>query len=245
MYGRMRALSGAKLSLLTRRGYGTHMDWTRYCLFEVQLVEKVRILLGDDHPLFLDGGRRLLEERYEIVGAARDGRALVETALRLKPDLVLLDISMPLLSGIEAASRIKASLPEVKVVFLTMHSEPAYLQAAFETGASGYVLKSAARQELLGAVQKVLEGNPGVSSGLSETWEHLRTPSQIAKSLKLSAREREVLQLISEGHSGKEIAGILNVSVKTVSYHRENIKRKLGVKTIAGLTRNAIASGHL
>ena len=208
-------------------------------------MKRARVLLGDDHPLFLEGSRALLEERYEIVGVVFDGRVLVDEALKLKPDLIILDISMPLLSGIEAASRIKASLPEVKVVFLTMHSEPAYLQAAFETGASGYVLKSAARQELLGAVQKVLEGNPGVSSGLSETWEHLRTPSQIAKSLKLSAREREVLQLISEGHSGKEIAGILNVSVKTVSYHRENIKRKLGVKTIAGLTRNAIASGHL
>jgi len=208
-------------------------------------MKKARILLGDDHPLFLEGSRALLEQRYEVVGVLYDGRALVDAALKLKPDLILLDISMPLLSGIEAASRIKASLPEVKLVFLTMHSEPAYLQAAFEAGASGYVLKSAARQELLGAIQKVLEGEPGVSSGLSETWTHLHNPDKIAKSLRLSPREREVLQLIAEGRSSKEIAGILNVSVKTVSYHRENIKRKLGVKTIAGLTRNALAAGLL
>src|SRR4029077_716374 len=103
-------------------------------------MKKARILLGDDHPLFLEGSRALLEQRYEVVGVLYDGRTLVDAALKLKPDLILLDISMPLLSGIEAASRIKASLPEVKLVFLTMHSEPAYLQAEFEAGASGYVL---------------------------------------------------------------------------------------------------------
>jgi two-component system nitrate/nitrite response regulator NarL len=126
-----------------------------------------------------------------------------------------------------------------------MHSEASYIQAAFEAGASGYVLKSAARQELLGAVQKVRDGHPIVSTGLLEAWEHLGNPGTIAKSLKLSSREREVLQLIAEGRSSKEIAGILNISVKTVSYHRENIKRKSGLKTIAGLTRNALAADFL
>ena len=189
------------------------------------------------------GRERVLAERYEIVGAVSDGRSLVEAALRLKPDLIVLDVSMPLLSGIEAACRIKASLPEVKLLFFTMHSERAYLQAAFEAGAAGYVLKSAGSEELLRAVQKVLKGQIYVSADLSGYWGHLRDPDRVAKALRLSSREREVLQLIAEGRSGKEIAGILGISVKTVSFHRENIKRKLGVRTIAGLTRNAIAGG--
>jgi two-component system nitrate/nitrite response regulator NarL len=165
----------------------------------------------------------------------------VEAALMLEVDLIVLDVSMPLLSGIEAAFRIKASLPATKLLFFTMHSEISYLQAAFEAGASGYVLKSAGNREILTAVEKVLEGQIYVSSDLSGYWEHLRVPAQAAKALRLSSREREVLHLIAEGRSSKEIAGILGVSVKTVSFHRENIKRKLGVRTIAGLTRNAIA----
>ena len=204
---------------------------------------KKRILLGDDHPLVLEGGQGLLAERYDIVGLEEDGRALVEAALRLKPDLVILDISMPLLSGVEAARRIRASLPKVKLLFLTMHAERTYLQAAFEAGADGYLLKSAARGELVGAAQKVLEGQTYISGELSGGWEHLRDADKIAKSFKLSPRQREILQLIAEGRSAKEIGGILNVSVKTVSFHKENIKRKLGVKTIAELTRNALAEG--
>jgi len=208
-------------------------------------VKTIRILLGDDHPVILDGGRALLGDRYEIVGVAADGRALVEAALKLQPDLILLDISMPLLSGIEAARRIKPSLPGVKLLFFSMHSERPYLQAAFEAGATGYVLKSTAREELKVAVQKVLEGQIYVSKGLSEDWEHLHDPDQVAKSVMLSAREREVLQLIAEGRSSKEIAALLNISVKTVSYHRENVKRKLGLRTIAELTRDAIARGSM
>ena len=208
-------------------------------------MRKARILLGDDHPVFLDGSRALLETRYEVVGAAMDGRTLVEAALGLKPDLILLDISMPLLSGLEGARRVKASFPRVKVLFFTMHSDQTYLQAAFEAGASGYLLKSAASPELLTAVRKVLEGQIYVSKGLSEDWEHLHDPDQVAKSVMLSAREREVLQLIAEGRSSKEIAALLNISVKTVSYHRENVKRKLGLRTIAELTRDAIARGSM
>lgn len=206
-------------------------------------MDKVRILLGDDHPLFLDGGRRLLEQRYEIVGVASDGRALVQAALSLKPDLIVLDISMPLLSGIEAARRIKASLPEVKLLFFTMHHERAYLQAAFEVGAAGYLLKSAASEELLRAIQEIQKGNLYFPEELSERGRFLRDPDQIAKSLRLSSREREVLHLIAEGRSSKEMASILNISVKTISFHRENIKNKLGVRTIAELTKQAIAKG--
>jgi len=208
-------------------------------------VDKLRILLGDDHPLFLDGGRRLLEERYEIVGAASDGRAVVQAALSLKPGLILLDISMPLLSGIEAARRIKASLPEVKILFFTMHHERQYVQAAFEAGAAGYLLKSATSEELLRAVQEIQRGHLYFPKELSEHGRFLCDPDRIAKSLRLSLREQEVLHLIAEGRSSKEMAGILNISVKTISFHRENIKQKLGLKTIAELTRHAIAKGAL
>ena len=180
---------------------------------------------------------------YQIVGVAVDGRTLVETALRLKPDLILLDISMPLLSGIEVARRVKASLPRVKLLFLTMHSERKSVQAAFEAGGTGYMLKSAGPEDLRAAVQKVLDGHIYISSELSQLWKDLRDPDHIMKSPGLSAREREVLQLIAEGWSGKEIAAILNISARTIAFHRDNLKRKLGVTTIAGLVRNAIAGG--
>ena len=204
-------------------------------------MSKARILLADDHVIVLEGQKAVLSERFQVVGTVSDGRSLVEAALSLKPDLIILDVSMPLLSGIQAASRIKASLPEAKLLFFTMHSEPTYMQAAFEAGAAGYVLKSAGNEELLKAIKKVLEGQIYVSAELLGYWGHLRAPDQVAKALRLSSREREILHLIAEGRSSKEIAGILSISVKTVSFHRENIKRKLGVRTIAGLTRNAIA----
>ena len=204
-------------------------------------MSKPRILLADDHSIVLKGQQGILAESCEIVGAVADGRSLVEAALRLKPDLIVLDVSMPLLSGIAAATRIQASLPEVKLLFFTMHSEPVYLQAAFEAGAVGYVLKSATTKELLDAIRKVLEGQIYVSPDLSGQWGHLHSSRRVAKTLLLTPREHEVLELIAEGRSSKEIAGIMGISVKTVSFHRENIKRKLGVRTIAGLTRNAIA----
>jgi DNA-binding NarL/FixJ family response regulator len=204
-------------------------------------MSMARILLADDHLIVLEGQKAVLTAGFQIVGSVSDGRSLVEAALRLKPDLIFLDVSMPLLSGIEAASRIKASLPLVKLVFFTMHQELAYMQAAFEAGAAGYILKSAGIKELLDAAQKVLQGQIYVSAELAGYWGHLRRPDQIAKALKLSPRERETLHLIAEGRSSKEIAGILSISPKTVSHHRENIKRKLGVRTIAGLTRSAIS----
>ena len=129
-------------------------------------MKKARILTADDHPLVRDGCRAALENKYEIVGTVSDGRSLMEAALRLKPDLIVLDISMPSLNGLEAARQIKAALPEVKLVFFTMHSEQSYLQAAFEAGASGYVLKSSEREELLRAVQMVLKGQIYAPKGL-------------------------------------------------------------------------------
>lgn len=206
-------------------------------------MKEARILLADDHEVLLEGCRTLLESRYDVVGLVTDGKSLVEAAVRLNPDLIVLDISMPSLNGLDAARQIKGLLPGVKLLFLTIHAEQPYLQAAFEIGVSGYALKSAGRNELLRAVENVLRDQIVVPEGLPIQFRNSRDSQQLAKSLSLTAREREVLQSIAEGRSGKEIAHALTISIKTVEYHRQNLKRKLGVSTVAELTRNAIAGG--
>jgi DNA-binding NarL/FixJ family response regulator len=148
---------------------------------------------------------------------------------------------MPLLNGIDAAVQIKRSLPETKLLFVTMHVNPAYLEAALDAGGTGYVLKSAARRELLEAVDSVLKGRIYITPSLSgEHLERFRDPTQAAAALRLTTREREVLQLIAEGHAAKEIAHVLNISIRTVAFHRENIKRKLGLRSTSDLTKHAI-----
>jgi len=207
-------------------------------------MKRMRVLLADDHPLTLEGIRSFLEPHCLSVETVTDGRALVEAAVRSRPDLIILDITMPLLNGIDAAMQIKKSLPAVKLLFITMHSDPAYLEAALNAGATGYVLKSAVGEELLDAVRSVMENRIYVSPGLSpEQLERFADPVRAAVSLRLSSRERETLQLIAEGKATKEIAFILDISVKTVAFHRENIKRKLGLRTTAELTRHAVEQG--
>jgi DNA-binding NarL/FixJ family response regulator len=204
-------------------------------------MKQTRVLLADDHPLTLEGLRSFLEPHLNIIGTAADGHTLVEAALRLKPDLIILDITMPLLNGIDAAVQIHLALPGVKILFVTMHVNPAYLEAALKAGGTGYVLKSAAREELLDAITVVLSGGLYVTPTLSiQNLERFHDPSLAAAALRLSSREREILQLIAEGRAAKESAYILNISIKTVAFHRENIKRKLGLRTTAELTRYAI-----
>jgi DNA-binding NarL/FixJ family response regulator len=206
-------------------------------------MNRARILLADDHDLILHGCRATLEIDYEIVGTAADGKSLVESALRLNPDLVMLDISMPLLNGLEAARQIKTNRPEIKLVFFTMHSERLYLQAAFEAGASGYLLKSDDHSKLRRAVREILEGKIYVPESFPPEFRKSQDSAQLARALALTPREQQILQLIAEGSSTKEIAHTVHVSVKTVEYHKEHLKRKLGVTTLAGLIRNAIAGG--
>ena len=190
-------------------------------------MKKTRVLLADDHPLTLEGLRAFLDPHLQVEGTFTDGRTLVEATLRLKPDLVILDIAMPLLNGIDAAVQIQKALPRTKLLFVTMHVSPAYLEAALNAGGNGYVLKSAAREELLDAIRNVLDGQLYVSPSLSSgRLDRFSDPSRAAASLRLTLRERETLQLIAEGKSAKEIAFILNISVKTVSFHRENIRKK-------------------
>lgn len=207
-------------------------------------MKQTRVLLADDHPLTLEGLRAFLDPHLLVEGTFTDGRALVDAALRLKPDLIILDITMPLLNGIDAAIQIKKNLPDTKLLFVTMHVSPAYLEAALRAGGTGYVLKSAAREELLTAIRSVLSGHIYVSPSLSGgDLERFTDPSRAAATLRLTSRERETLQLIAEGKSAKEIAFVLNISVKTVSFHRENIRRKLSLHTTAELTKHAIEQG--
>ena len=207
---------------------------------------KARVLLGDDHALILDGLRTALQAHHEIVGLAQDGRALVQAAERLKPDLVIVDISMPLLNGFEAAKQIKKSLPHTKVIFLSQHLNPAYLKQALRLGASGYVLKAGATEELQQAIEAVLRGKTYITPAFGEDviarlWNREGELSE--ESEELTERQREILQLIVEGRGNKEIADILHLSVKTIEFHRARIMAKLGVKTVAELTKAALQQG--
>ncbi|HXY14492.1 MAG TPA: response regulator transcription factor [Terriglobales bacterium] len=210
------------------------------------LTMKLRVLLGDDHVLILDGLRAALQAQYEIVGIAKDGRALVRETERSKPDLVILDISMPLLNGFEAAKQIKKNLPQTKLIFLSQHLNPAYLKQALRLGASGYVLKSGATEELQQALTTVLRGKIYITPAFGEDviarlWNREGELSEETE--ELSDRQREILQLIVEGRGNKEIADVIHVSVKTVEFHRARIMAKLGVRSVAELTKVALQRG--
>jgi DNA-binding NarL/FixJ family response regulator len=204
-------------------------------------VKRPRVLLADDHNLVLEGIRKLLESHCDLVGSVEDGRALVGAAIRLKPDVVLLDISMPLLNGIEAARQLKQQVPGAKLVFVTMHADPSYVTEAFHAGASGYVIKRSAACELIAAIDEVLRGRTYVTP-------LLRAPPGCHSDAErpsgdLTDRQREVLQLVAEGHSAKEIAAILDISIKTVEFHKSNLRQRLALRSTAELTRHAIRRG--
>jgi DNA-binding NarL/FixJ family response regulator len=207
-------------------------------------MKRARILLADDHALMLDGIRSVLKTSYTVVGAMEDGKALVAAAIRLKPDLIILDITMPLLNGIDAAREIRKHLPDVKLLFVTMHTRPTYLQAALEAGANGFAVKSSGRKELLKAVARVLHGDLYIARGVGgDGVSGLTDSARAAASLRLSARERQILQLVAEGKSRKEIAFAVNISEKTVAFHKNNLKHKLGLSSTAELTRYALDEG--
>jgi len=207
---------------------------------------KTRILLGDDHALILDGIRAVLQVQYDVVGQAQDGRALVAAVDKLKPEIVILDISMPLLNGFESAKQIKKLRPNTKLIFLSQHLNPAYLRQALRLGASGYVLKSGATEELQQAIHAVLRGETYVTPAfghdvIENLWSRSGEVNQ--QSEDLTDRQREILKLIIDGKANKEIADILHVSVKTVEFHRARVMTRLGVKTVAELTKVALQQG--
>jgi len=207
---------------------------------------KTRVLLGDDHAFILDGIRAVLQVQYEVVGQAQDGRALVDAAERLKPDVVVLDISMPLLNGFEAAQQIKKNRPQVKLIFLSQHLNPAYLRQALKLGASGYVLKSGATAELQEAIREVLRGRTYITPAFGQNvidglWSRSGEVNNQAE--ELTDRQREILKLIIDGKGNKQIADILHVSVKTVEFHRARLMSRLGVRSVAELTKVALQQG--
>jgi DNA-binding NarL/FixJ family response regulator len=203
-----------------------------------------RVLLADDHSLLLTAFTRLLSPDCDVVGEVTDGRALVAAAEALKPDVVVLDISMPLLNGLEAGRQIKHRLPDVKLVFLTMNEEPEVAAEAFRAGASGYLLKRSAGSELATAIREVVQGRsyitPLVAHGLVDAL--MRVNHQTPQP-ELTSRQREVMQLLAEGMSMKEAAGVLNLAPRTVAAHKYQLMQQLNLKTNAELIQYAVKHG--
>lgn len=207
-----------------------------------------RILMADDHSLVLAGLRKLVETEGDVVGTVEDGRALVEEAQKLHPDVILLDISMPLLNGLDAARQITKLVPESKLIFLTMHASPTYATEAFKAGASGYLIKRSAASELKQAIQSVMRGQHYITPLITKDVlsAALHPPEGLARKrpvASLTPRQREVLQLIAEGKGTKSIATLLNISVKTVEFHKFRIMEELDLHSIAELTKYAVAEG--
>jgi DNA-binding NarL/FixJ family response regulator len=209
-------------------------------------MRKTRVLLADDHQILLEGLRNLLEPEFEIVGTVEDGRALVKEAERLSPDVIVADISMPLLNGIEAVRQIRKTNDQIKVVFLTMHPDVTYATMAFDVGASGYVIKRSASRELITTINEVMMGRtyvtPIIAGELLHTYKKAGSGKDVFDK-RLTARQREVLQLLGEGHSAKEIADMLSISPRTVETHKYNIMEELNLQTTADLIKFAIKHG--
>ena len=207
-----------------------------------------RLLLADDHSLMLEGLTRLLSAEFDIVGTVTDGRALVNEAERLKPDVIVVDIGMPELNGIEATRHLARSSPSAKIVIVTQQLDPAYVHAAFTSGAKAYVAKQSASTELIEAIHCVLRNHffvtplVGKDAAQRAALDPTRNPSEFFGSA-LTTRQREVLQLVAEGKTTKEISAALHISPKTVEFHRNSLMDELGVRTTAELTRYAISRG--
>ncbi len=209
-------------------------------------VSKARLVIADDHSIVLEAYRQLLEPEYTVVGTASNGQELLEIAPKLSPDVILLDISMPMLNGLDVTRQLKAAVPHAKLIFVTMMSEPFYISQAFAMGASAYVLKQSASTELLSALSAALKNQRYVSPQLSlEVQDAIETPwvKPEGFSSKLTPRQLEVLQLLTKGLSTKEIADSMQVSTKAVEFHKGNITRRLGIRTTAELTRFALSQG--
>jgi DNA-binding NarL/FixJ family response regulator len=207
-------------------------------------MKPFRVMMADDHTLVLAGFQKLLETECDIVGIAEDGRTLVTEAEQLRPDVILLDISMPLLNGLDAARQLTKVTPDTKIIFVTMHANPEYVREALSAGASGYLLKKSAASELLPAIRTVVSGSTYITPILNKDLMGLIASSDPkSRSSPLTPRQREVLQLIAEGRAMKEIAYILHLSTKTVEYHKSCIGLKLGLRSTAAMTKYALENG--
>jgi DNA-binding NarL/FixJ family response regulator len=209
----------------------------------------LRILLADDHRIMREGLRSLLEKQpdTEVIAEAENGRTTLQMSRRFKPDVILMDIIMPDLNGIEATRQILAELPDIKVIALSMHSDKKFVVEMLNAGASGYLLKDTAFEELGKALHTVVNNrtylSPKIAGLMAEDYSPSIATKDSSVSLVLTSREREVIQLIAEGKTTKQIASLLNVSVKTVETHRKKIMDKLGTNSVAELTKYAIREG--
>lgn len=205
-------------------------------------MTRTKVMLADDHTLLLEAFKRLLEPEFEIVGTVADGRALLEAAQTLKPDVIVLDISMPLLNGLEAARQLRGMLPQIKLIFLTMNPDLDMVNEALRVGASGYLLKTSAASELTKAIRNALRGLKYVTPTMKQELEKafVMDPQGEKRNHELSSRQREVLQLLVEGRPMKEIAAILNLTPRTIAYHKYKMMSDLRVKSTAELIQYAL-----
>lgn len=206
-------------------------------------MPKPRILVADDHALVLEGFRRILQEHYELVGTAGDGYALLAAAKTVQPDIVILDISMPLLNGIDTAAQLKKICPTAKIIIVTMHAGADYVRSAFEAGASAYVLKRSAVDELEQAIRAVLRGHSYITPLITKELVDVYLSTASEKPRGLTLRQREVLQFIAEGRTAKEIAILLKITSRTVEFHKGQILDQLKLKTTADLIKYALTHG--
>jgi DNA-binding NarL/FixJ family response regulator len=209
-------------------------------------MSRPRVLLADDHPILSEGVRGLLEPEFELVGVVADGRALVAAATKLRPDVIVADVTMPGLNGIEAAEQLRREGVTARVVFLTMHRDVAYARRAMEAGAAGFVLKHSAPAELVTAVREALAGRtyvtPLIAGDLIRSYRE-DDPGRPDPVRRLTPRQREVLQLVAEGRSAKEVAALLHISARTAEFHRARVLEVLGLQTTAELVQFAIRNG--
>lgn len=214
-------------------------------------MKKITVLLADDHTVVRQGLRLLIEagSDLQVVGEAENGRQAVHLAKQLRPDVLVLDVAMPLLNGLEAARQLAREVPNTKVLILSSYSDDEYVEQLTEEGAVGYVVKQTAATELLKAIREAQKGNtffsPSISKRLRDRCREsfVRGGPAKKRTNRLTSREAEVLQLIAEGHANKQIASELTISIKTVEKHRQQVMNKLNIHDIAGLTRHAIAKG--
>jgi DNA-binding NarL/FixJ family response regulator len=201
-------------------------------------------MLADDHTILVEAFRKLLEPQYDIVGTVSDGRALLDIAPQLCPDAVIIDIGMPLMNGLEAGLRLKQLMPNVKLIFLTMNEDPDLAMEAMRGGASGYLLKSSAAEELLRAIQMALKGKSYVTSQIGRGMQKsfIKNPRAKGQAKSLTPRQREVVQLLAEGKSMKEVASVLKVTPRTVAFHKYRVMEELNLATTAELIQFAIKS---
>jgi DNA-binding NarL/FixJ family response regulator len=209
------------------------------------MAKRTRVLLADDHRLLVDALKSVLEPKYEVIGSVGDGRALLEAAERLRPDVVVVDIAMPKLNGLDAAKNLKQKMPGVKLIFMTMNEDPYLVGEAFRVGGSAFLLKQAAAFELTDAIEAVLKGgtyvSPQTAKGLREI--SLREPRAREHTPEPTSRQREVIQLLAEGHTMKEVAQVLKITPRTVASHKYGVMNLLQIKSNAELVQYAIKRG--